>query len=104
MVSRDQLWGEDLIRGFPRVIRIGVPFPLDQVLKPSIPPVATVIHYRFYFEFFLPFDQIRGWPRVVSPVLTRFTIRGQQTCMEYVMDGPGRGKERVCKRRVIFVP
>ena len=52
----------------------------------------TVIHYRLHFEFFFSIDQVRGWPRVVGSVLTRFTIRGQQTCVEYVMDGPGRGQ------------
>ena len=52
----------------------------------------AVIHYRFYFEFLFSLNQVRGWPRVVGPVLTRFAIRGQQTRMEYVMNGPGRGE------------
>ena len=52
----------------------------------------AVVYYRFHFEFFFSFDQVRGWPRVVGPVLTRLAIRGQQTCVKYVMDGPGRGK------------
>ena len=92
MVSRDQFWGEDLICWFPRVVRIRVSFPFDQVLKSPSSPVITVVRYRFDFEFFFSVHQIRGWPRVVGPVLTRFTIRSQQTRMEYVMDGPGRGK------------
>ena len=52
----------------------------------------AMIYYRLHLEFFFPFDQIRGWPRVVGSVLTRLAIRGQQTRMEHIMDGPGRGK------------
>ena len=49
----------------------------------------TVIGYRLDFKFFLPLDQVRGWPRVVGPVLARFSIRGQQVRVEHVVDGPG---------------
>ena len=51
--------------------------------------MVTVIYDSFYFEFFFFRDQVRRWPRVIGPVLFRFAIRGQQTCMKYVMDGPG---------------
>ena len=63
----------------------------------------AVIHYRFHFKFFLPLNQVWGWSRVIGPVLTRFVIRGQQTCMEYVMDGPGRGEsESISDGRNLF--
>ena len=52
----------------------------------------AVIHYRLHFKFLFSLDQVRGWPRVVGPVLARFLIRSQQTCVKYVMNGPGRGK------------
>ena len=92
MVPRDQFWGEDLFRRFPRVVRIGVPFPFDQILEPSGSPVITVIHNGLHFEFLFPVDKVWGWPRVIGPVLIGFLIRGQQACVKYVMDGPGRGK------------
>ena len=54
--------------------------------------MMAVIYYRLHFEFFFSFDQVRGWPRVVGPVLARLAIKGQQARMKYIMDGPGRGK------------
>ena len=52
----------------------------------------TVIRDGFHLELLFAVDEVRGWPRVVGPVLIGFLIRGQQTCMKYVMDGPGRGE------------
>ena len=77
---------------FPRVVRIGVSLPFDEVLKLPVLPVMTVIHDGLHFELLFSIDEIRRWPRVVGPMLIGFLIRGQQTCVKYVMDGPGRGK------------
>ena len=91
MIPRDQFWGENLFRWFPRIVCVWVPLPLDQILKSPIPPVITVIRNGLHLELLFSVDKVRGWPRVVGPVLIGLLIRGQQTCVEYVMDGPGRG-------------
>ena len=84
---------------FPRVVCIGVAFPLDKILKLSFTSEMTVINDGLDFVFFGVFDKVRGWPRVVGPVFYCFTIRGQQGCMEDVMDGPGCGKlQLICDR------
>ena len=92
MVPRDQFWGENLFRWFPRIVRVRVSLPLDQVLKSPIPPVMTVVRNGLHLELLFSVDEVRGWPRVIGPVLIGLLIRGQQTCVEYVMDGPGRRK------------
>ena len=52
--------------------------------------MIAVIRHGFYLEFLFPLDQVRGWPRVIGPMLTHLAIRGQQTCVKYVMNGPGQ--------------
>jgi hypothetical protein len=47
--------------------------------------------YVFYLVFFISVDQVWGWPREVGAVGVRFAIRGQQGCVEDVMNGPGLG-------------
>ena len=74
---------------FPCVVCIGVSFPLDKILKLSFTSEVTVINDGFNFVFFGVFDKVRRWPRVVGSVLCGFTIRGQEGCMEDVMNGPG---------------
>ena len=60
---------------------------------------VTVINDGLDFVFFGVFDKVRGWSRVVSPVLCSLAIRGQEGCVEDVMDGPGRGElQLVCDR------
>ena len=51
--------------------------------------VVTVINDGLDFIFFGIFDKVRRWPRVVSPVLYGLAIRGQEGCVEDVMNGPG---------------
>ena len=53
---------------------------------------VTVINDGLDFIFFGVFDKVRGWPRVVGPMLYGFAIRGQQGCVKDVMDGPGCGE------------
>ena len=52
----------------------------------------AVINDSLDFVFFGVFDKVRRWPRVVGPMLYGFAIRGQQGCVEDVMDGPGCGE------------
>ena len=77
---------------FPCVVCIGIAFPFNEVLELSFTSEVTVINDGLDFVFFGVFNKVRGWPRVVGPVFCRFAIRGQEGCMEYVMDGPGCGE------------
>ena len=81
-----------LVSCFPRVVCIGIALPLDKVLELSFTSEVTVINDGLDFVLFGVFDKVRRWPRVVVPVLYGFTIRGQEGCVKYVMNGPGRGK------------
>ena len=50
VIFSDQFWGKDLISWFPCVVRCGVAFPFDQILKsPSFPKVAMIDDF-FDFE------------------------------------------------------
>ena len=77
---------------FPRVVRIGVAFPLDKILELSFASEVTVINDSLDLIFFGVFDKVRRWPRVVGPMFYSFAIGGQEGCVEDVMDGPGCGK------------
>ena len=58
-----------------------------------------VINDGLDFVFFGVLDKVWGWPRVVVPVFYGLTIRGQEGCMEYVMNGPGCGElQLICDR------
>ena len=89
----------DLVSWFPCVVAIGIPFPLDEVLEASFTAVKAVINYGLDFVFFGVFDQFRGWPRVVDPVLRCLAIRGQEGRMKDVMDGPGWGERELIRDR-----
>ena len=88
-----------MVSCFPCVICIGIALPLDKILKLSFRSEVTVINYGFDFVFFGVFDKVRRWPRVVVPVFYSLAIRGQEGCVEYVMNGPGCGElQLVCDR------
>ena len=90
MVLVDKLGRKYLVRWFPCVIRLGVSFPFDQILKSPCSPEITVTPDLFNFEFHFSFHDVRRGPREVDSMLDRFAIRGQQGRMEDVVDGPGR--------------
>jgi hypothetical protein len=77
---------------FPCVVCIGITLPFDEVLELSFTSGVTVINDGSDLVFFGVFDKVRRWPRVVVPVLYGFAIRSQEGCVEYVMNGPGRGE------------
>ena len=88
-----------MVSCFPRVVCIGVAFPLDKILKLSFTSEVTVINDGLDFVFFGVLDKVRRWPRVVVPVFHSLAIRGQEGCVKYVMDGPGCGElQLVCDR------
>ena len=81
-----------MVSCFPCVVCIRVPFPFDEVLELPFTTKMTVINDGLDLILFGIFDKVRRWPRVVGPVFCSFAIRGQEGCMEDVMDGPGRGE------------
>ena len=88
-----------MVSCFPCVVCIGVSFPFDEVLELSFTAKMTMINDGLDLIFFGIFDKVRRWPRVVGPVFCGFAIRGQEGCVEDVMDGPGRGElQLVCDR------
>ena len=70
----------------------GYPSPFDQVLKLLSSPMEAVINDGLHFKLLFTFDQVRWGSCVIRPVLLRFLIRGQQTGVKHVMDGPGQGE------------
>ena len=89
MISLDYYWSVYMVCCFPRVVCIGVPFPLDKILELSFTSEVMVINDGLDFIFLGVFDKVRRWPRVVRPVFGGFMIGGQEGCMEDVMNGPG---------------
>ena len=88
-----------MVSCFPRVVCIGVSFPFDEVLELSFTSEVTVINDGLDFVLFGVFDKVRRWPRVIVPVFCGLAIRGQEGCVEYVMNGPGRGElQLICDR------
>ena len=50
---------------------------------------VTVINDGLDFVFFGVLDKVRWWPRVISSMFHGFAIKGQEGCMEDIMNGPG---------------
>ena len=99
MIGLDQCGRVYMVSCFPCVICIGIALPLDKILELSFTPEVSVINDGFDFVFFGVFDKVRRWPCVVGPVFWSFAIRGQEGCVEYVMNGPGCGElQLVCDR------
>ena len=65
-----------MVSCFPRVVRVGVSFPLDKILELSFTSEMTVINDGLDLVFFGVFDKVWGWPRVVVPVFYGLAIRG----------------------------
>jgi hypothetical protein len=99
MVGLDQCGHVYIVSCFPRVVCIGVTFPLDKILKLSFTSEVMVINDGLDFVLFDVFDKVRWWPHVVGSVLCGFAIRSQEGRMENVMDGPGYGElQLICNR------
>ena len=99
MIGLDQCGRVYVVSCFPCVVCIGIALPLDKILKLSFTSEMTVINDGLDFVFFGVFDKVRRRPRVVGPVFRSFAIRGQEGCVEDVMDGPGGGElQLICNR------
>ena len=75
MIGRYQCGCVDLVSWFPCVVTVGISLPLDEVLKASFVAIKAVINDGLDLVFLSIFDQLRGWPHVVDPMLRCFTIR-----------------------------
>jgi hypothetical protein len=60
MIFFDQLFGVDAIFRFPRVVAVGISFPLKEVLQLPLSSLVSVIEDGFYFVFVFSPDQL-GW-------------------------------------------
>ena len=99
MVGLDQCGCVYMVSCLPCVVYIGIALPFDEVLELSFTSEVTVIDDGLDLVFFGVFDKVRRWPRVVGPVFCSFAIRGQEGCVEYVMNGPGCGElQLICDR------
>ena len=67
-----------------------VPFPFHKVLEITASFKMAVIDDGLDFKFFFSINDVWGRSREVVPVLMGLFEYGQETCMEDVMDGPGR--------------
>ena len=77
---------------FPRIVGLGVSFPLDQVLESSPFPKVAVISDGLDFVFLFSINDVWGRSREVGPVLFRLLVRRQKAGVENIMYGPRRGK------------
>jgi hypothetical protein len=55
MISGNEIWGVDLVSGFPCVVHFWIPFPFDEVLECPRPAGAPVVNDTLHLVFFLPF-------------------------------------------------
>jgi hypothetical protein len=77
MILGNQGWCVHLVSRFPRVIRIGVTLPMDEVLEGLCTSVEAVINDVLDLIFCFSFYEVRRWPRVVGSVGRVFVIGGE---------------------------
>ena len=88
LVLADQVGGVYLGRGFPRVIRFGVPFPLDEVLQLFSSSMMSVALDGLDLILFFISHEVRGRLAVVFAVFFCFDIWGKEGSVEDRVDGP----------------
>jgi len=88
VIGRDQVWSEDIINAFPRVVSHGITLPLDEVLQGLPPSNTSVVEYCFDLEVFLTFDQVRWRLVKVGAMCFSFSIGVKKQGMEDVVDIP----------------
>jgi len=54
-----QFWCENFGGGFPRVVFMVIPFPLDEILESS--PVPTTVKYLFYLPLYFSVNDYGQW-------------------------------------------
>ena len=76
MIFLYQLWGAYIVRGFPGVIALRVPFPLDQVLE--FAPLITMGPDSLDLVLCFALDHVRRWPHVILAVFFCFDVRRKE--------------------------
>jgi hypothetical protein len=67
----------------PLVLRIRIPFPLDEVLQFVPSSEMPRGHDLLHFVLFLPVDKVRWWLIVVCAVELCLVIRGQEVYVKH---------------------
>jgi hypothetical protein len=80
-----------LVGWFPRVVRVWVSLPLEEILQGFSSPVEVVINDSLDLVLVFTFDQFGGWFDVIGSVLWGFMIRCEKAGVEHVVDFPGIG-------------
>ena len=76
---------------FPRVVRVRVSFPFEEILQGFLSPVETVINDGLDLVLVFSLDQFGGWSDIVRSVLRSLVVCCEETGMEHVVDLPGVG-------------
>ena len=91
MVFLNQLRGKYIPSMFPGVVSRGIPLPLDEILKVSSLPEVAMIDDGLDFILLFSINDVWGRTWKIVSILTSFPERRQESGVEYVMNGPGRG-------------
>ena len=51
MIKFDEFWGVYLVSRLPCIVTFRVPFPLNEILESSSPPMMSVVNYSLHFIF-----------------------------------------------------
>ena len=78
MIFLEQLRGLDVLDGFPGVVALGVPLPLDQVLELSPSAVTAMVSNRLDFVLLSIIDKVRWGSREVLSILFRLLKRHEE--------------------------
>jgi hypothetical protein len=76
MIGSNEIWGMNLVSGFPCVVHFRIPLPFDEILKCSGPAGAPVVDDTLHLVFLLPFQKVRWKPRVIRPMFWTLVIGG----------------------------
>ena len=76
----------------PLILRVWVPFPLDQVLHLVLSSELSGLQDFFNLILLFSIDKVRRGFHKVRSVELSFAIRGQEVYMEDIMDLPLWGK------------
>ena len=75
MIVTDQVGGMNISGVFPGVVRMGIAFPLQEVLQAFIPPKGLVIDDSLHFILRLISHKVRWWADEIRTVGRSLDIR-----------------------------
>ena len=92
MVFLQELGGLQVSCGFPGIVALRIPSPLDQILQLFLLPMMSVAFDGLDLVLFFASYQVQGWPQVVLAMFYCFDIWGKERGVEYGVYGPLRGE------------